>query len=62
MGRKHYKNRNIYDVVAGNIKKYREATVLHNKTLLIELAILMSILEGSNRQTVEVVSLLRVFI
>lgn len=36
--------------------------VLHNKTLLIELAILTSILEGSNRPIVEVCSLLKVLI
>lgn len=33
MGRKHYKDRNIYDVVAGNIKKYRAATGITQQDL-----------------------------
>ena len=33
MGRKYYKHHNIYDVVAGNIKKYREATGITQQDL-----------------------------
>ena len=62
MGPIYYKNHSIYDVVAGNIKSTEKLRALHNKTLLIELVILTSILEESNRQIVEVVSLLKVFI
>ena len=62
MGRKHFRSSDIYDIVAVNIKKYREATGITEQYIADKTGILTSIFEESNCQIVEVVSLLKVLI